>query len=145
LCLKVVKFIILKFTKLVKIQSLPRLFSLATRFDDENVRHSATAALSHIDNLNRTRNRLQVNGVDNEPSIDAPNPRRINARQVENVKIKMGMQIDDRHFTNMLLESQVGYEISERKKKLRLFSLSSNSRIIIGSPNKGKGWHKMEL
>ncbi|RIA92645.1 Rapamycin-insensitive companion of mTOR, N-term-domain-containing protein [Glomus cerebriforme] len=96
---------LLSVSRSIRIQSLPRLFSLATKFDDEIVRHSATAALSHIDNLNRTRNRLQVNNTDNDStSIDVP---RRNARQVESVKIKMGMQIDDRHFTNMLLESQV--------------------------------------
>ncbi|CAI2163170.1 13482_t:CDS:10 [Funneliformis geosporum] len=98
---------LLSVSRSMRIQSLPRLFSLATKFDDEIVRHSATAALSHIDNLNRTRNRLQVNGVNDESSVDLSNTRRRNARQVENVKIKMGMQIDDRHFTNMLLESQV--------------------------------------
>jgi rapamycin-insensitive companion of mTOR len=104
--LEVTTFIIFFFSlsKLIEIQSLPRLFSLATKFDDEIVRHSATAALSHIDNLNRTRNRLQINSVDNDSSS---NPRSRNARQVENVKIKMGMQIDDKHFMNMLMESQV--------------------------------------
>ncbi|GBC19604.2 hypothetical protein RIR_jg41870.t1 [Rhizophagus irregularis DAOM 181602=DAOM 197198] len=95
---------LLSVSRSIRIQSLPRLFSLATKFDDEIVRHSATAALSHIDNLNRTRNRLQINSVDNDSSL---NPRSRNARQVENVKIKMGMQIDDKHFVSLLMESQV--------------------------------------
>ncbi|CAG8806945.1 13566_t:CDS:2, partial [Racocetra fulgida] len=80
---------------------------LATKFDDEIVRHSATAALSHIDNLNRTRNRFQPNiGESDDTSIGSPNRRRRNARQVENVKLKMGIQIDDVHFRNMLLDTQ---------------------------------------
>ncbi|CAG8628166.1 8090_t:CDS:10, partial [Acaulospora morrowiae] len=89
------------------LSSLPKLFNLATKFDNEIVRHSATAALSHIDNLNRTRSRLQVNAIDTDDSTSSPNQRRRNARQVENVKIKMGIQIDDAHFRNMLLETQV--------------------------------------
>ncbi|CAG8659844.1 24353_t:CDS:10, partial [Cetraspora pellucida] len=99
---------LLSLSRSMKIQSLPRLFSLATKFDDEIVRHSATAALSHIDNLNRTRNRFQPNiGESDDTSIGSPNRRRRNARQVENVKLKMGIQIDDVHFRNMLLETQV--------------------------------------
>lgn len=99
---------LLSLSRSMRIQSLPRLFSLATKFDDEIVRHSATAALSHIDNLNRTKNRFQPNiGESDDSSIGSPNRRRRNARQVENVKIKMGIQIDDVHFRNMLLDTQV--------------------------------------
>ncbi|CAG8483702.1 13104_t:CDS:10, partial [Acaulospora colombiana] len=60
---------LLSVNRSIKIQSLPKLFNLATKFDNEM--------------------------------------RRRNARQVENVKIKMGIQIDDTHFRNMLLETQV--------------------------------------
>ncbi|CAG8807716.1 11222_t:CDS:2, partial [Gigaspora rosea] len=73
---------LLSLSRSMRIQSLPRLFSLATKFDDEIVRHSATAALSHIDNLNRTKNRFQPNiGESDDSSIGSPNRRRRNARQ----------------------------------------------------------------
>jgi hypothetical protein len=39
--------------------------------------------------------------------------RKISKRQVEHVKIKMGIQIDDAHFRNMLMESQVWRPILE--------------------------------
>ncbi|CAJ0745203.1 3298_t:CDS:10, partial [Entrophospora sp. SA101] len=85
--------------------SLPGLFKLATKFDDEIVRHSATAALSHIDNLNRTRSRLQSSGIDEHNRASTPRKRQV--RQVENVKLKMGIQIEDGQFRAMLLDSQI--------------------------------------
>ncbi|CAH1758092.1 9203_t:CDS:10 [Entrophospora sp. SA101] len=96
---------LLSVSRSIRIQSLPGLFKLATKFDDEIVRHSATAALSHIDNLNRTRSRLQSSGIDEHNRASTPRKRQV--RQVENVKLKMGIQIEDGQFRAMLLDSQI--------------------------------------
>ncbi|KAG9304658.1 hypothetical protein G9A89_020222 [Geosiphon pyriformis] len=102
---------LLSLSRSIRIQSLPKLFKLATKFEDEIVRHNATAALAHIDNLNRTRIRLQSNDLAETGATTAlEDRRRRSARQVENVKITMGIQIDDVHFRNMLLDTQVSFD-----------------------------------
>ncbi|KAL1921894.1 uncharacterized protein VTP21DRAFT_10536 [Calcarisporiella thermophila] len=90
-----------------KIQSLPRLFELAAKFEDEAVRHSATAALNHIDRLIRLRNRTMVEDEDDRSERPFGKKRERNKRQVEQVKVRMGIQIDDLHFRNLLMDTQV--------------------------------------
>ncbi|KAG8904203.1 hypothetical protein FRB99_002106 [Tulasnella sp. 403] len=92
------------------IQSLPRLFELAA--DTQRIdaaRRVATATLSSIDSFNRNRARLR------RPTTEHPRQRansiedtmRRNQRQVEQVKIKLSMQIDDKTFQDIIIKTQV--------------------------------------
>jgi rapamycin-insensitive companion of mTOR len=91
-------------------QSLPRLFALASGFDDSVARLAATSALHSVDSINRKLTR-------SEPTNPAPDsrsrsgsledPLRRGQRQIENAKIRIGMQIDDTSFRNQLIESGV--------------------------------------
>ncbi|KAG1822809.1 Rapamycin-insensitive companion of mTOR, N-term-domain-containing protein [Suillus subaureus] len=91
-----------------RIQAVPRVFCLAADYNRGEHRIVGTSALSAIDSFNRNRLRLQ-------PSVRNARPRansvedavRRGQRQVEQVKIKMGMQMDDKTFQSSLLETQV--------------------------------------
>lgn len=91
-------------------QSLSRLFELAAAFDDSMPRFAAVSALQSIGSINRNRARLSTQPAapmnrNRSNSIEDPLSR--GQRQVENSKIRMGMQIDDAAFRNMILETQV--------------------------------------
>ncbi|KZV78009.1 hypothetical protein EXIGLDRAFT_83859, partial [Exidia glandulosa HHB12029] len=92
-----------------KIQTLARVFNLATDYTDGHNRIVGTSALSSVDSFNRNRTRLQPNALNNSRqranSVDEP-VRRGQRQHVEN-RIKLGMQIDDRAFQALLLETQV--------------------------------------
>ncbi|ORX62115.1 hypothetical protein DM01DRAFT_1298682 [Hesseltinella vesiculosa] len=126
-----------------QVQSLPKLFALASNFDDELVRHNATAALAHIDRLTRARARYAavasatqrqqglgfsmssnaVAAAAMAAAVAAAGPvghtalpsRRIgsmlinssNQEKVHEVKLKMGYAIDDAHFRQLLMDTQV--------------------------------------
>lgn len=85
------------------LQTLPRLFRSAAKLGNDT-RSSATAALFQIESLSRTRNKTSMARI--VSSVDNDNRKR-GQRQVEQVKIKMGLQIDDSHFRNLLLDTQV--------------------------------------
>lgn len=101
------------------------MFNLATDYTDGHNRIVGTSALSSVDSFNRNRARLQPNSLSSSRQrlVDPPaaffpshDPRRANSvdepvrrgqrQQVDN-RIKMGMQIDDRGFQALLLETQV--------------------------------------
>lgn len=105
-------------------QTLARVFNLATDYTDGHNRIVGTTALSSVDSFNRNRARLQPIPLNNSRqrsvssftlftllivrranSVDEP-VRRGQRPQVDN-RIKMGMQIDDRGFQALLLETQV--------------------------------------
>ncbi|ORZ19033.1 Rapamycin-insensitive companion of mTOR, N-term-domain-containing protein [Absidia repens] len=93
----------------IQVQSLPKLFALASNFDDELVRHNATAALAHIDRLTRVRARYATSsstGIRNGDSTTTTTTTTTQER-VHEVKRKMGYAIDDPHFRQLLLDSQV--------------------------------------
>ncbi|EJF61068.1 hypothetical protein DICSQDRAFT_147513 [Dichomitus squalens LYAD-421 SS1] len=93
-----------------KIQALPRIFKLASDYDENEHRIIGSSVLSAIDSFNRHRARL-------EPPVkgDAPRPRansveesvRRGQRAVEQDKLKARMQMDDKTFQALLLETQV--------------------------------------
>ncbi|CAO3594443.1 unnamed protein product [Absidia cylindrospora] len=123
----------------IQVQSLPKLFALASNFDDELVRHNATAALAHIDRLTRVRaryatssstgirnsdcgSRMVVGGdgrttassttttrdmVESGPILMSATTTTTTQERVHEVKRKMGYAIDDPHFRQLLLDSQV--------------------------------------
>ena len=93
------------------LQTLPWLFSLVSHFDDASDRLLATSVLSNIDRYTRHQTRQQTHSValrhfrDRANSLDDQLSR--GQRQLEASKIKMGMQIDDIAWKNLLIESQV--------------------------------------
>lgn len=98
----------------IQVQSLPKLFTLASSFDDEQVRHNATAALAHIDRLTRARTRYMSSGAPSSLASYKGGERILNnapsartQEKVHEVKLKIGYAIDDTHFRQLLLDTQV--------------------------------------
>lgn len=102
------------------IHSLPRLFSLAAdfRLDRSDERQAAASALASIDSANRHRahheamtSAAALSGAVQSTARDRSNSveesMRRGQRQVEKAKLRMGMQIDDVQFRNMMVETQV--------------------------------------
>ena len=86
------------------IQSIPRLVSCASRFNLQT-HFNAISSIFQIDSLARTKYR----GTLTPPT---PTPQTTTKEEgaggaVEQVKIKLGMQLDDAHFRQMLLDTQV--------------------------------------
>jgi hypothetical protein len=93
----------------IQVQSLPKLFTLASNFEDEQVRHNATAALAHIDRLTRARTRY-ANASTSTASHKGGERLSATTRtqeKVHEVKLKIGYAIDDVHFRQLLLDTQV--------------------------------------
>lgn len=109
------------------IQAVPRIFNLASDYNPGEHRIVGTSAMSAIDSFNRNRARLQPNIKGTRPRLAVPcsltlftrtmflfransaeDAVRRGQRQVEQSKIKMGMQMDDKTFQSCLLETQVG-------------------------------------
>jgi rapamycin-insensitive companion of mTOR len=89
-------------------QSLPRLFALASGFNNGESRLAATSALHSVDSINRSLARPEPaapNSRNRSGSLD--DPLRRGQRQIENAKIRMGMQIDDTSFRNQLIETGI--------------------------------------
>ena len=92
----------------VKIQLLPDLFSSASRFGLD--RFAASSAVYQIDSLNRTLHRsLTTTTTPQRLSLDDD---RRGQRQVEQVKIKLNMQIDETHFRTLLTDCGVSTALS---------------------------------
>ncbi|GAN00739.1 cytosolic regulator pianissimo [Mucor ambiguus] len=102
----------------IQVQSLPKLFTLASNFEDEQVRHNATAALAHIDRLTRARTRYNMasNSVatstlatykGGERLLTQNTPSARTQEKVHEVKLKIGYAIDDTHFRQLLMDTQV--------------------------------------
>ena len=102
------------------IHSLPRLFSLAANFnlDKSDERQAAASALASIDRANRHRahheavsSSAALSGTVQSTARDRSNSveesMRRGQRQVEKTKMRMGMQIDDVQFRNMMVDTQV--------------------------------------
>ncbi|KAK4687008.1 rapamycin-insensitive companion of mTOR, partial [Tremellales sp. Uapishka_1] len=88
------------------LQSLPKLFSSAAAFLNPEDRHSALSALSSIDSLNRNQSAARTATVkDRSNSIQDSLQR--GQRQVQQVKLRLGLQIEDRQFQQLLNDSGV--------------------------------------
>ncbi|KAJ7761527.1 Rapamycin-insensitive companion of mTOR, N-term-domain-containing protein [Mycena maculata] len=92
-----------------QIQTIPRIFSMASDYGDGEHRIVGTTALSAIDSFNRNQTRLEPNAVKGlRPRANsAEDAIRRGQRQVEQVKLKMSMQMDDKTFQSSLLDTQV--------------------------------------
>ncbi|KAF3308632.1 hypothetical protein TWF173_001088 [Orbilia oligospora] len=87
-----------------RLQMLPSLFRCASKFDNI-ARKTATSAVYQIDSLNRTLHRTGNHGGTHatRQSLDDGS----SARQVEQVKLKLNLQIDEPHFRSLILDSQI--------------------------------------
>ncbi|KAL6304381.1 Rapamycin-insensitive companion of mTOR, N-term-domain-containing protein [Sparassis latifolia] len=95
---------------LLMAEALPRVFNLASDYEFNEHRIVGTSALTAIDSYNRHRARLQPAAVkgDSRPRANSiEDAVRRGQRQVEQAKIKLAMQIDDKSFQAILLDTQV--------------------------------------
>ncbi|KIM43166.1 hypothetical protein M413DRAFT_443978 [Hebeloma cylindrosporum] len=93
-----------------RIQAIPDVFCMATDYKHGENRIVGTSALSAIDSLNRNRARLETTGAVKGSRLRANSVEdavRRGQRQVEQTKLKMSMQMDDKAFQTCLLETQV--------------------------------------
>ncbi|KAF9475644.1 hypothetical protein BDN70DRAFT_883456 [Pholiota conissans] len=101
---------VLPLTLAAKIQAIPEVFCMATDYKHGENRIVGTSALSAIDSFNRNRARLEPSGPVKGFRLRANSVEdavRRGQRQVEQVKLKMNMQMDDKTFQACLLETQV--------------------------------------
>jgi len=105
---------LLPFRHTLQVYSLPSLFKNATNFEDEVLRHSATDTLSYFNNMkiNKAKS-ITAQQMDEIEKKDKIILYKINEnkgrtqRQIENVKIIMGYNIDEMHLRNLITDSQV--------------------------------------
>ncbi|KAF5385668.1 hypothetical protein D9757_005476 [Collybiopsis confluens] len=94
-----------------RIQALPTIFSMAANYDDDGQpRLVGVSALSALDSFNRNRARLEPGVIKASSRLRAnsvDDAVRRGQRQVEQAKLKVGMQMDDKTFQATLLETQV--------------------------------------
>ncbi|KAJ6256105.1 hypothetical protein Dda_9197 [Drechslerella dactyloides] len=88
-----------------RLQMLPSLFRCASQFDSV-LRKTATSAVYQIDSLNRTLQRTGNHAGTTTTRI-ALDDSKGTARQVEQVKLKLNLQIDEPHFRSLILDSQI--------------------------------------
>ncbi|CUA72508.1 Protein ste16 [Schizosaccharomyces pombe 972h-] [Rhizoctonia solani] len=120
---------VLPSTIAARIQALPRLFSLASNYEHGEAKQFASSTLSSIESLNR--NRARLNKVPEIASRKRANSvedtMRRGQRQVERSKIKRGMEIDDKGFQVMLIDTQVMLH-----KEATKWNLDSLTELIEG-------------
>ncbi|KAL1745112.1 Rapamycin-insensitive companion of mTOR, N-term-domain-containing protein [Schizophyllum fasciatum] len=93
-----------------RVQSISRIFCMAADRANVDFRIIGTTTLAAIDSFNRNRTKLEPNA-----SVKQVRPRansvedavRRGQRQVEQVKLKMGMNMDDKQFQATFVEAQV--------------------------------------
>ncbi|KAJ3921151.1 Rapamycin-insensitive companion of mTOR, N-term-domain-containing protein [Lentinula edodes] len=93
-----------------RIQALPSIFAMASNYDDGQQRLVGASTLSALDSFNRNRTRLEPGVVKTSSRLRAnsvDDAVRRGQRQVEQAKLKLGMQMDDKTFQSSLLETQV--------------------------------------
>ena len=84
---------------------------MATDYANKEHRIVGTSAVSAIDSFNRNKARLETNNMKNNPRPRANSVEdavRRGQRHVEQAKLKMSMQMDDKTFQTAMLETQVG-------------------------------------
>ncbi|WWD20882.1 hypothetical protein CI109_105359 [Kwoniella shandongensis] len=90
-----------------ELQSLPRLFSEATDFKNPGERMSALSALSSIDSLNRNQTKAVKRAARDKTNsaMTQQDPLIRGQRQVQQVKLRLGLQIEDKQFQQMIVDS----------------------------------------
>lgn len=97
-------------------QGLPKLFKLASDFENESLRHQATTVLNHIDSFHKRKQKQTTFTAEEkivsqsvaDGATDITGTDRTE-RQKETIKVKMGIQIDDLHFKIIMNETLVRY------------------------------------
>lgn len=96
-----------------RIQAIPQIFGMASDYRDNENRIIGTSAMSAIDSLDRNRARLQPGSVLQKQfrvrANSVEDPMRRGQRQVEQVKLKLNMQMDDKVFQAYILDTQVSF------------------------------------
>lgn len=89
-----------------RIQSIPRLVAAASRFNLET-HFNAISSIFQIDSISRTKYRATLTPP--TPSLNKSDEGAATSGTgtVEQVKLKLGMQLDDTHFRQMVLDTQV--------------------------------------
>ncbi|KAG5518348.1 hypothetical protein PMAC_003145 [Pneumocystis sp. 'macacae'] len=88
-----------------KLQFLPKLFVSALEFDNK-FHPAATSALLQIESLNRAK--MKISFIQQKVHYsDSENFLRKGRRQLEQIKLKLGLQIDDIRFRTLLLDTQI--------------------------------------
>ncbi|KAJ7600701.1 Rapamycin-insensitive companion of mTOR, N-term-domain-containing protein [Mycena floridula] len=92
-----------------RIQAIPQIFSMTVDYTEGEHRIVGASAMSALDSFNRNRARLVPGEVKNSRmrANSVEDAVRRGQRQVEQVKLKMGMQMDDKTFQSSLLDTQV--------------------------------------
>ncbi|WWC98367.1 hypothetical protein V866_005258 [Kwoniella sp. B9012] len=90
-----------------QLQSLPQLFSEATDFKNPGERMAALSALSSIDSLNRNQSKAGKKSARDKNSALASqqDPLERGQRQVQSVKLRLGLQVEDKQFQQMIVDS----------------------------------------
>ncbi|WWC72760.1 uncharacterized protein I206_106724 [Kwoniella pini CBS 10737] len=90
-----------------QLQSLPQLFSEATDFKNPADRMAALSALSSIDSLNRNQSKAGKKATRDKNSTlsSQQDPLERGQRQVQSVKLRLGLQVEDRQFQQMIVDS----------------------------------------
>jgi hypothetical protein len=98
---------VLPITICAHIQSIPRLVTCASRFNLET-HFNGISSIFQIDSLSRTKYRATLTPpAAPSPAKDGVGGGTEAGGAVEQVKLKLGMQLDDAHFRQMLLDTQV--------------------------------------
>ncbi|KAF6757410.1 Rapamycin-insensitive companion of mTOR, N-term-domain-containing protein [Ephemerocybe angulata] len=97
---------VLPLTTAGRIQAIPPVFDMATDYENKEHRIVGTSAVSAIDSFNRNKARLETHTLRQEPNSVEDAVRR-GQRQVEQVKLKISMQMDDKTFQAAIVETQV--------------------------------------
>lgn len=106
------------------LQSLPRLFTEATDFAKPGDRIAALSALSSIDSLNRNQTKAVRRAAADKAFASTAQQDSLmrGQRQVQQVKLRLGLQIEDKQFQQMIADSGVSLN--------SLFQLVSTSLSI---------------
>ncbi|WRT70894.1 uncharacterized protein IL334_007893 [Kwoniella shivajii] len=90
-----------------QLQSLPQLFSEATDFKNPGERMAALSALSSIDSLNRNQSKAGKRSAKDKTSTTPlqQDPLERGQRQVQSVKLRLGLQVEDKQFQQMIVDS----------------------------------------
>lgn len=93
-----------------EIQAVSEVFDMATNYNDAEHRIVGSSAMSALDSLNRNKTRLEPTNCAKSlrPRANSVEDAvRRGQRQVEQTKLKMSLQMDDKTFQSAFLETQV--------------------------------------